>query len=276
MKGPATHTDEVAVLISFMCSDHKNSSTPAGIKRLMASHSWIRLQDDKGNLYSVGKCGSGELLSPDIFAFKNYPKIAAIVTLAKKQFIKIKTWIQQTMLRGKTAFNLLHKNCSTFSASIAQYLFPTVSATSKIGEHNTFENRVKCFVIAKKIAKLLLDNRASFQDCLNESWTHDEPYLLQTLIQFLSLQSDQGENIQQAIQLLQKTLEQLVEDNIDVALEAKTFIEKELSNEQIVCNKLFNLFSDIYDRTQTCTIDHPYSLFKQLKKQKNVTVAHTK
>jgi hypothetical protein len=103
--------------ISFYCTNHGNTTSAGGIKRLLASHSWLRLQDKEGNIYSAGKLCQGAILSPDPFEFRLYPKIKATFPISEEQFSAIKRVVSETMMQGKDSYHLLfiHRKNSAYA-----------------------------------------------------------------------------------------------------------------------------------------------------------------
>src|SRR5262249_42573330 len=90
------------------------------------NHFWIRLEDQEGKIYSVGFSGKiytngalrgsvGRISSPDHREFLAEEHRKTRIRISEKEFNKLKRKIENQQNKHKLYFNLLTRNCSTWT-----------------------------------------------------------------------------------------------------------------------------------------------------------------
>jgi hypothetical protein len=205
-QGLVPHDDETSICVvhkapaskrwtvSICSTDHGDSSSPEGIKRLLGMHSWVRLEDDEGNVYSVGLWGGGKLHSPDLYQRTLLPKNVNTIQVSQEGFNQILDSIKLEQLdrvQNPGHFNLINHNCSCFAESIAKkalefaqkppadmwgfedisdciQLSKIVSSCQSLDLLQTFETRIKTFFAAKQIVEELFEKKEQGLDDLHK------------------------------------------------------------------------------------------------------------
>lgn len=268
---------------SFISLDHGNSTTPAGIKRLFATHAWIQLQDQDGQIYSVGKWGSGQLYSPDLDQNSPHPKLIAKSEISEDKFSNLIHYIGNLQQSSEQEFNLLTNNCACFSSHIASRLFENpIDPKVDILELNTFENRIKFYNASLQLTEHIFANKDFLHPVLS-SIDHTLP--LSALLPFIKefVKTSPLDNPTKAS--LQAFLIMLSAYNLTTCtIQDSPFypmllsMQKQLStdNQAEMVNCFYNLFIDLMHTLQPLQINHPYTLWESLKKQPNVTAYQSK
>ena len=265
---------------TFISLDHGNSTTPAGIKRLFATHAWIQLQDKDGQIYSVGRWGSGQLYSPDLDQTSPHPKLIVKSKISEDQFASLIDHIQTLQQSAEPAFNLVTDNCACFSAHIASCLFQNpIDPLVPIQNLNTFENRIKFYNASLQITEYIFENRDKFMPVFTAIDTDIPLSDIIPMIRSIINHSHLDESTKSAlnhflsISIIASQGQNTLRDTPFYPL-LKSIQRQILTNNQSeMTSCFFNLCTDLLQVLQPLQVNHPYTLWESLKKQPN-TIAY--
>lgn len=124
---PATWNYQYVFEFCVCCSDTPNQT---------GDHTWIRLKDPEGNIYSVGiyrpgkrdwtdnyklpfRIKKGHLMQPDVSEFWPMDIFKIPVAITRDEFLQMKKALEDDKLHDDLTFQLFQGNCTLYAAKIA-------------------------------------------------------------------------------------------------------------------------------------------------------------
>lgn len=257
--------------VEFVCTDHGNTTTPGGISRLIGAHAWIRLENKIGSVYSVGRIAS-QIVCPDPFEYSKRHQLIARIQIDSLKFNKIFYKIHADVKTDQKKFNLLKDNCSVFTYSIAQMLFPNLNKTpfEPWGSFNNIELDIKLFSIATDITKLIESNRSKFLEFAQELENQNGD-ALKAIDIFAESQlkgSSQTKTYLKSLLFILSETRALKTTDAFGAIEYIQETSRKLNSwgdKNSILSMTYNLMKDIQESLKEFSIAHPYTLHLHLK-----------
>lgn len=120
------------------------------------NHSWIRLVDEEGNVFSVGMSGTihpfamfrgsvAKIYSPDYCDFWPEPSRQTRVAISEEEFNKAMTKLHQDQQDHNLYFNLLSRNCSVYASEVSAEVGVEIDNLEFVSQafHRSLFERVK-------------------------------------------------------------------------------------------------------------------------------------